>query len=76
MMRCAIFITRPFGELSSGSVCICATSNAHTPFNQLCGAAARALDELALQHAVAAVLCEVVDTRGSQDSGREGKDDD
>ncbi|KAJ6544517.1 hypothetical protein B0H19DRAFT_1076621 [Mycena capillaripes] len=46
-----------------------------TPFTQSCGAAARALDELAFQRAVTATLHEVVGGRGGQDSCREGEDE-
>jgi hypothetical protein len=49
--------------------------NAHIPFIQSGRAAARALDEVALQYAVAAALLQVVDPRGGQDSCREGEDE-
>lgn len=57
------------------SGCVRKTSNPYTPFNQSGGAAARALDELALLHAGAAALSEVVDAGGGEDSCREGEDE-
>jgi hypothetical protein len=52
-----------------------ARSHKHTIERHSCRAAARALDELTLEHAGAAARREVVDGRGSEHGCREGEDD-